>query len=136
MTCGIFSYQQMSADTVSVTAEAAGSSPVVPAISFQTLTEMAPSWRRHKKVPKRHTVFGRTWASSSFNVGPRVVLRFLVYPLGGLALLPGEEKREHGSLRGPLLGSHRLRVGVQSNADRRMAHQFLHDLELRTGRPE
>ena len=40
------------------------------------------------------------------------------------------------SLGSPLLGSHRLRVGVQSDTDRRMPHQFLHDLELRTGRPE
>ena len=30
------------------------SSLVVPAISFQTLTENAPSRRRHKKGPKRH----------------------------------------------------------------------------------
>jgi hypothetical protein len=37
-----------------VTAEAAGSSPVVPAISNQALTEMAPSRRRHEKVPKRY----------------------------------------------------------------------------------
>ena len=37
-----------------VTAEAAGSSPVVPAISNQALREMASSWRRHKKVPNGH----------------------------------------------------------------------------------
>jgi hypothetical protein len=39
---------------MAVTAEAAGSSPVVPAISNQALTEMAPFRRGHKKVPKRH----------------------------------------------------------------------------------
>jgi hypothetical protein len=40
----------------SVTAEVASSSLVVPATPFQTLTENAPSWRGHKKVPKRHNL--------------------------------------------------------------------------------
>jgi hypothetical protein len=42
-----------------VTAEAAGSSPVVPAISNQALREMASFRRGHKKVPKRHKLKSR-----------------------------------------------------------------------------
>jgi len=44
---------------VAVTAEAAGSSPVVPAILNQALREMASFRRGHKKVPKRHKLKSR-----------------------------------------------------------------------------
>jgi hypothetical protein len=51
-------------------------------------------------------------------------------------LLIADEKRYHRGLRSTLLGGHGLGVGVESDADRRMPHQFLHDLEFGTCSPQ
>ena len=51
-------------------------------------------------------------------------------------LLIRDEKRYHRGLRSTLLRGYRLSVGVESDAYRRMPHQFLHYLEFGTRRPE
>jgi predicted nucleic acid-binding protein len=55
-----------------VTAEVASSSLVVPAISLQALTEIAPSRRRHKKGPKRHSLDSAENSISLLSIATRV----------------------------------------------------------------
>jgi hypothetical protein len=107
-------------DLPPVTAEAAGSSPVVPAISNQALTEMASSRRRHKKAPNRHKAISAETsavdASDPYS-GLSVARASSLAGLASLLIIP-YEKGHHGGLRGALLTSNGLCVGVQSDADR------------------
>src|SRR6202040_2243507 len=100
------------------TAEAAGSSPVVPAISNQALTEMASSWRRHKKVPNRHKPKRRKQPIRRFRRLSRLKVLRASLRRGLASLLIPNEKRHHGGLRSALVTSNGLGVGVQSDADR------------------
>ncbi len=126
--------------TVSVTAEAAGSSPVVPAISNQALREMASFRRGHKKVPKRHKLKSRQTGSATLPIPIPGSVTVEASGFSGrrslLIIIIGDEKRYHRGLRSALFGGHGLGVGVESDADRRMPHQFLHDLEFGTCSPQ
>ena len=101
-----------------VTAEAAGSSPVVPAIQNQRLTGSLPIPRGHKKAQNRYTEFRlyrQSLRSASFF---------------------WEQERDHGLLRIALFGCDRLRVRVEGYSNRRVTQQLLHDLQFRAGRSE
>src|ERR1700722_15388539 len=102
-----------------VTAEAAGSSPVVPANSFKHLQK----WRHPGIGTKRHQI------GTSLNAEkrrpcrapdrcPRLSARSSASSLGGLASLLPNEKRHHGGLRSALFTRYGFGVGIQSDADR------------------
>src|SRR6266568_9585934 len=67
-----------------------------------------------------------------FRDGTDVMTKKLLSPIRLLS----SQKRYHRGLRSTLLGGHGLGVGVESDADRRMPHQFLHDLEFGTCSPQ
>jgi hypothetical protein len=83
-----------------VTAEAAGSSPVVPAILSQELNGSALFSRGHKKAQNRYTKQSSSTQGLHF-------FRFF-----------WEQKRDDGFLRVTLLGCNRLRVRIQRHANR------------------
>src|SRR5260370_41709596 len=97
------------------------------------------SFRRgHKKVPKRHKLKSGQSGSTPL---PIPVPGSVTVEASGFSgrrslLLIGDEKRYHRGLRSTLLGGHGLGVGVESDADRRMPHQFLHDLKFGTCSPQ
>jgi hypothetical protein len=104
----------------SVTAEAAGSSPVVPAIHSKPVRRilLKPSGARKGHVSRLFCAPLR-WSTVS-------------YPATGACHILGgrKDQRYHRSLRCMLRGSHCLRVNVQRGAKRRMSQQLLHYLEL------
>ena len=113
MAIGAVRLQLVTAKTV--TAEAAGSSPVVPAIHSQELTESAPVSRGHKKAQNRYTKLSLVRQSSR-------LARFL-----------WAQERDNRILRIALLGRNRLSVRIERHPNRGVTRQFLHDFQFRTG---
>ena len=99
-----------------VTAEAAGSSPVVPAIHSQGLTESTPISRGHKKAQNRYRKLSLATHSSR-------LLHFL-----------WAQERDHSILCIAFLSRNRLSVRIERHANRGVPQQFLHDFQFRTGR--
>jgi hypothetical protein len=115
----LFHVVESTYNPLTVTAEAAGSSPVVPAISNQALTEMASSRRRHKKVPNRHKPKCREQRPCApRQLVPEPEWRSSASSLRGLASLLPNEKRHYGGLRSALFTGYGLSVRIQSDADR------------------
>jgi len=86
--------------TLPVTAEVASSSLVVPAISFQELTESAPFSRGHKKAQNRYRKRALARQSSR-------LLDFL-----------RAQERDHGILCIAFLSCYRLSVRIERHANR------------------
>ena len=127
MTCGIFWYQQMSADTVryqeitserwAVTAEAAGSSPVVPAIQNKDFTCIPVKPSRVQKDTDLHPFVLLSLApGTSLLWFPQSVLPGISEKLCCSAL--SEYQRQDRRLRGMLRRRHRLRVYIQCRSER------------------
>jgi len=86
--------------TLPVTAEAAGSSPVVPAIHSQALTESTPISRGHKKAQNRYRK-----------------LRLARQSPRSLHFFPAQE-RDHGILCIAFLSRNCLSVRIERHANR------------------
>src|SRR6266849_3408070 len=124
---------------LTVTAEVASSSLVVPAIPNQALTPVEEFSRGDKKVqiPRQATNFRAQLPYNNVYVQPRP--GGLISPLRALVQLLfaiSNKQRDNSGVGCTLGGCHSLGVSIQGHTDRGVPQQFLHYFQIRSHGPK